>query len=591
VDSQPGFDQRSNIPIVTFRFDIEGGRRFADVTRTSVGKRFAIVLDKKVISAPIIQTAIIGGSGQISGNFTIQSANELAVLLRAGALPAPLKVVEQRTVGPELGADAIRAGIISISAGFILVIGYMGAAYGRFGNYANVALFFNLALTIAALATLQATLTLPGIAGLLLTLGMSVDANVLINERIREESINGSGPARSIEAGFTKAFSTIVDANLTTLIKMAILFLLGTGAVKGFAVTISLGILTSMFTATLVVRYMVAHWYATHRPKDLRTEGTKFRLRFVPDKTAISFMNARNFGLGFSAFLSLASVILLFHPGLNQGIDFKGGIVMEVRTPQPADFPQLRQVLADNGIAQARLQEFGSPNDVLIRLERQPGEDADQQKIVEKLRTNLQEKVQGLEVRRTDVVGASVSAELFSNGMMAMTLAIVAMLIYIWFRFEWQFGIGAVATLVLDVTKTLGFYAITGFEFNLVSIAAILTIMGWSVNDKVVVYDRMRENLRRFKSMPLRDLIDLSINETLNRTINTSVTILLATLPLALFGGEALEEFAIVMLFGIALATSSSIFIAAPILLLLGEKSLRPGIKQEVLPPEPAPAA
>ncbi len=248
---------------------------------------------------------------------------------------------------------------------------------------------------------------------------------------------------------------------------------------------------------------------------------------------------------------------------------------------QPADFPALRTLIGNLDLGHAALQQFGSPNDVLIRLERQGNEDAAAQRAADKVRAALQQSYPGTEIRRVEAVGASVSEGLFRDGMLAMGLAMIAMLIYIWFRFEWQFGIGAIATLVLDVTKTIGFYVITDIQFNLVAIAAVLTIMGFSVNDKVVVYDRVRENLRKYKTLPLRELIDKSINETLNRTVNTSITVFLSTLPLALFGGEAVSEFAIVLLFGIVLATSSSIFIAAPILLFLGENRLRRGQPSE----------
>ncbi|OYD85032.1 MULTISPECIES: protein translocase subunit SecF [Azospirillum] len=300
-----------------------------------------------------------------------------------------------------------------------------------------------------------------------------------------------------------------------------------------------------------------------------------FRLRLVPDDTKIPFMRGRYAGLIVSALLSLASIVLFFHPGLNYGIDFRGGIVIEARTPQAADFASLRHTLNQLDMGQVQLQEFGSPQDVLIRLERQPGDDAAQQVAADKVRSTLATAIPGTTVRRVEAVGASISGELFFNGMLALGLAMVAMLVYIWFRFEWQFGAGAVATLVLDVTKIVGFYAITGMQFNLTAVAAILTIMGYSVNDKVVVYDRMRENLRIYKKMPLRELIDRSINETLNRTLGTSMCTLLSILPLAFFGGEALQDFGIVLIFGIFLATSSSIFIAAPILLFLGENRLR----------------
>ncbi|WP_374632010.1 protein translocase subunit SecD [Ferrovibrio sp.] len=264
-DAQAGTDARSGQPVVNFRFNTAGAKRFAEITQANVGLPFAVVLDNMVLTAPRINEPILGGSGQISGNFTFASANELAVLLRAGALPAPLKVVEERTVGPDLGADSIRAGLLSILIAAILVLLYMVLAYGLFGLFANIALIANLLLTLAAMSLLQATLTLPGIAGLLLTLGMSVDANVLINERIREETKLGKSPMAAMETGFKRAFSTIVDANVTTLLKMLILYALGSGSVKGFAVTISLGIITSMFTATVVVRLMMVSWLRSRK--------------------------------------------------------------------------------------------------------------------------------------------------------------------------------------------------------------------------------------------------------------------------------------------------------------------------------------
>ncbi|MEI8394859.1 MAG: protein translocase subunit SecF [Rhodospirillaceae bacterium] len=306
-----------------------------------------------------------------------------------------------------------------------------------------------------------------------------------------------------------------------------------------------------------------------------------YRLRLAPDDTDIKFMKGRYAGLIVSAVLSILSVVLFFYPGLNYGIDFVGGIVIEARTPATADFPALRAKLSHLGLGQVALQQFGTAQDVLIRFERQPGGDQVQQAAVEKVKAELAKDFAGTQIRRVEAVGASVSGELFRNGMLALGLAVLAMLAYIWFRFEWQFGLGAVITLILDVTKTIGFYAVTDVQFNLTAIAAILTIMGYSINDKVVVYDRVRENLRAYKRMPLRNLIDKSINETLNRTLGTSMTVFLACLPLALFGGEALEEFAWVLLFGIVVGTSSSIFIAAPILLFLGEGRLRRGNPQE----------
>lgn len=269
VDAQATMDQQAGEPVVSFRLDQQGGRRFAEITQNNIGRPFAIVLDGKVISAPVIRSAILGGSGQISGGFTFEAANDLAVLLRAGALPAPLIIVEERTVGPDLGADAIALGETALLVGFLLVVIYMVVAYGLFGIFANIALVLNMLMIFGILTALQATLSLPGMAGILLTLGMAVDANVLINERIREEARTGKPVIVAIEAGFQRAFATILDSNLTTLLAMMILFTLATGPVRGFAVAISIGILTSMFSALLGTRFLIMMWYERRRPASL----------------------------------------------------------------------------------------------------------------------------------------------------------------------------------------------------------------------------------------------------------------------------------------------------------------------------------
>jgi SecD/SecF fusion protein len=588
TDAVPGQDPRTHEWVVNFTLDAAGSKRFAEVTTQHVGEPLAIILDNKVISAPVIREPILGGRGEISGRFTAAEANDLAVLLRAGALPAPLHVVEERSVGPSLGADTIHAGLASVLAGFALVVAFMVAIYGRFGTYAAVALVVNLGLTIAGLALLGATLTLPGIAGILLALGMAVDANILVNERVREELKHGRGVIAAIENGFRRAYVAITDANLTTLIKMLILFVVGTGAIKGFAVTISLGIVASVFTAIVLVRLMIARWLRRVRPKSL-TIGT--RLRRFPDNTAIPFMKARYSGLVVSAVISLASLGLAYSPGLNMGVDFTGGIAIEARTQQPADFALLRQQLGSLGLGPVEVQQFGTPEDVLLRFEQQSGGTQAQQQAVDKIRETLQRVTPGSEVRQVDAVGASFSSELFREGMLALALAAVAMFGYIAFRFAWPFAAGAIITLFLDLTKTIGFFAATGIEFNLTSIAAILTIMGFSINDKIIIYDRVRENLRLHPGKSMREVIDLSINETLSRTIGTSIGLFLAIGPLALFGGPALREFAIVLLFGLVLATSSSIFIAAPILLNLSDPPWKKGSAEEPKQAKPSEVA
>ena len=599
IDAAPAFDPNGQA-VVSFRFDAVGARIFADITRANVGKPFAIVLDGKVLSAPVIQTPILGGSGQITGGFTMQTAKDLSAMLRAGALPAPLTVIEERSVGPDLGGDAIEMGIWTGLAGFALVFVFMLALYGAWGLVANLALALNVALTFGALSVLGATLTLPGIAGIVLGIGLAVDANVLINERIREETRKGRSAMAALDLGFQRAYATIVDSNVTTLIATVLLFWLGSGPVRGFAVTMGLGIAISMFTAVSVVRVVMTWIVARRHLSHLRIEPP---VRFFPDGTKIRFMRARFLGIGLSALLSLASVVLFVTPGLNYGVDFRGGIQIEVATPGPADLKTLRARLETLDLGEVTLQEFGDASTVLARVERQPGGDAVQSATVEHMKAAIAEVAPGSKFERTEVVGPKVSGELAEAGVLAVGLASLAMLIYIWVRFEWPFAVGAIATLVLDVTKTIGFFALTGLDFNLTAIAALLTLVGYSVNDKVVVYDRMRENMRLYKQMPLRELIDRSINETLGRSLYTSVTAFLAMLPMAIAGGSAVRSFAVPMLFGIFIAASSSVFIAAPILLFLGDWRTRrrraavarvevvPPDRIEVLPPEPKQAS
>lgn len=576
TDASASFDQRTGEPIVQFRLDGTGGRRFAEITKANVGRPFAIVLDGKILSAPVIREPILGGSGQISGSFTAQSARDLAVLLRAGALPVPMKVIEERTVGADLGSDAIDRGITTGLIGFGLVFCFMLVLYGPWGLIANLALAINVTLTFAALSLLEATLTLPGIAGIVLGIGLAVDANILINERIREELARGKGTRAALDAGFRRAYSTIVDSNVTTLIATTMLFALGSGPVRGFAVTMGLGIVISMFTAVSIVRLIMNLWVGVGPvPRPLRI-GPVFGLRLIPDGTQFRFMRARFLGVAVSAVLSIASLAMVISPGLNYGIDFVGGTLMEVRTEQPARLDQLRSGLSALNLGEVALQEAGSAHQVLLRIERQPGDDQAQIAATERVREALSDIAPGSAIERVEVVGPKVSGELMEAGVLAVVLAALAMLIYIWIRFEWQFAVGAIVTLVLDVTKAVGLFALTGMDFNLTAIAALLTLIGYSVNDKVVVYDRMRENLRLFKTMPLRELIDLSINTTLARSIYTSATALLSMLPMALAGGSAVDNFAIAMVFGIVVGASSSVFIAAPILLFLGEGRLRP---------------
>ena len=583
VDAQAGYDQRTSRPIVSFRFDTRGAIIFSEITSANVGKRFAIVLDNKVITAPVIQSAITGGSGQIYGNFTTKSANDLAVLLRAGALPATLNIIEQRSVGPSLGADSVQAGVTAGIIGTIAVMVFMGIAYGLFGLFAVISLMLNITMLLGALSMLGATLTLPGIAGIVLTIGMAVDANVLIYERIREEMRGGRSPVQGIEAGFQRAIGTIVDANVTTLIAAVILFFLGSGPVQGFAVTLALGILTTLFTAYLVTLFIIGRWYAWRRPKTLNLQV----FRFVPDGTKIPFMGWRKLALAFSSVASVAAIVVFFTIGLNLGIDFKGGSSLLIQTPSKSvsveDIADVRSVISPLDLGDVVVQtltDFATNEQTIsLRIETQPGGDTAQQAAVDAVTKALDPAK--YEVVKTESVGPTVSGELALAGSIAVLVALVAILFYIWFRFEWQFAVGAIIATVHDVILTIGFYSLLGIEFNLSSIAAILTIVGYSLNDTVVVYDRVREFMRKFRKLPLLELLDNSINSTLGRTTLTSFTTLLALVALVIFGGEVIRGFTLSMTWGVVVGTYSSIFIASPVLLLLGLKNRAPAEKEK----------
>ncbi|MCQ0987486.1 protein translocase subunit SecDF [Jiella marina] len=568
TDAQAGFDPQTNEPVVNIRFDSQGAQRFGRVTQANVGKPFAIVLDNEVLSAPVIRTAILGGQAQISGSFTVQTANDLAVLLRAGALPATLNIIEERTVGPGLGADSIAAGEIAGIIGAIAVVLFMLAAYGFLGIIANIALAVNVILLFAILTAIGATLTLPGIAGIVLTVGMAVDSNVLIYERIRDERRQGRSVVQAIDVGFQKALATIMDANITTLIAAVVLFFLGSGPVRGFAVTLAIGIVTTVFTAFTLTRWLVAEWVKRGRPREL----PRGFIRLVPEVTRIPFMKVRLKMFALSMAFCVASIISVVAVGPNFGIDFTGGTLVEVQAKEgAADIGDIRQRLGDAGIADPQVQEFGTEREALIRIG-SSGEvsDASQQALVD---TATEALTADYDIRRTEVVGPTVSGELAWAAVIGVLAALLAIMVYVWLRFEWQFAVGATIATVNDVILTLGFLVVTQLDVSLSTIAAILTIVGYSLNDTVVIYDRVRENLRRFKKMPLGELLDLSDNEMLSRTTMTSVTTLLALTALFVFGGEVIRSFVASMIFGVIIGTFSSIFVAAPVLIFF---KLRP---------------
>jgi SecD/SecF fusion protein len=368
-----------------------------------------------------------------------------------------------------------------------------------------------------------------------------------------------------------------MDSNLTALIATLLLFWFGSGPVRGFAITMALGIVISMFTAVSVVKVMMLSVARRRRLKTIQIRPL-FGFRPVPDGTRFGFMKARFAGLGLSALLVLGSVLLLFKPGLNFGIDFRGGVQLEVAASTLDDLSPYRAKLDGLGLGEVSLQTLGNEGRLLVRVERQPGGEVQQTVAVERLKAAVLAVDPKASFERTEVVGPKVSGELAKAGVLAVILASLAMLVYIWVRFEWPFAVGAILTLVLDVVLTLGVFALTGLDFSLTAIAALLTLVGYSVNDKVVVYDRMRENLRSQRKRPLREVIDLSINQTLTRSLYTSVTAFLAVLPLAIWGGTAVASFAVPMAVGIVIAACSSVFIAAPILLFLGDWRARHGV-------------
>lgn len=572
VDAQASFNQQTNEPVVTFRFDSRGAQRFAQATQQNVGRPFAIVLDDQVISAPVIREPIIGGSGQISGNFSVEGANDLAVLLRAGALPATLTVVEERTVGPGLGQDSINAGIFASGIGALFVVVFMLGFYGTFGVMANIALAANVVMIMALLSLIGSTLTLPGIAGIVLTMGMAVDSNVLVYERIREEVKNGRPLHQAIDIGFNKAFATIVDANLTTLIAAVVLFFLGSGPVKGFAVTLTIGIVTTVFTAFTMTQWLMTVWFRWKRPKHL-PKGVRTG---IFDTQNIRFMSIRRFTFATAGTLSIISLVGFTTLGMNLGIDFQGGSIIEVKARSgQADISEIRDRLSELNLGEVQAQGFGDPSSVLIRIQAQEGGENAEQSAITLVRGELED---AYEFRRVEVVGPAVSADLTWSATLGVAASLLAILVYIWFRFEWQFALGAIIATLHDVILTIGLFVFLGIEFNLTSIAAILTIIGYSLNDTVVVYDRMRENLRRYKKMPLDVVIDISVNQTLSRTVLTGSTTMLALLALYFFGGEVIASFTLAMLFGVLVGTFSSVYIAGPVLIAF---KLRPETFQE----------
>ncbi|RCS24106.1 protein translocase subunit SecD [Phyllobacterium salinisoli] len=566
VGAEAGVDTGTQDGIITLTLDAAGKQRLAEATAANIGKPIALVIDNQVISAPIIREQIGEGQLQISGAFDLQAASNLAVVLRAGALPSSVTVLEERTIGSSLGENQASTGRIAIVIAALLVAVFMVLSYGLLGLIADIALVVNVALIVAALGVIGEPLGLAGIAGIVLTIGMAVDSNILIYERIREDSRNGAPVQQAIESGFSRALSTIIDANLTTLIAALVLFILGSGAVQGFALTVAIGIVTTLFTTFTFTRLMISEWFGAAKPT--RVPG-RF-LKLVPSRTNIPFMRLRGLTLGVSTLASIAVIALFAVFGMKYGIDFRGGAQVELQARQGnADLADIENRLAELNISDAKVEPL-SPRSVMITVGSQEGGEDAEQTVAVKLRGELEDDYS---FQRVDVVGPTVSSQLSRAGTMAIILSLLAIFAYVWLRFQWQFALGAVLATIHDVILLAGVFIVFGLEFNLWSIAAILTVIGYSLNDTVVIYDRVRENLKRNDLVSRTALVDTSINQTLSRTILTSVVTLLALIALYVFGGADMRSFALTLGIGIVVATYSSIFIAGPLLVVLGMKT------------------
>lgn len=555
VDARVEWSTMEVNPFVSFSLDSQGARRFARVTKENIKRRLAIVLDGKVKSAPSIESEIPAGRGQITGNFSEDEAADLALVLRTGALPAPIEVEEERTIGAALGEDSIRQGVKSVIFGAALVLLFMTIYYLWAGLIANFALCLNLVLILGVLSypPLGATLTLPGIAGIVLTVGMAVDANVLIFERIREELRLGKTLRLAIAAGYQKAFLTILDANLTTLIAAFILFQFGTGPIKGFATTLTIGIIASMFTAIVVTRLIFDMLTLAPGLKSLPM------LQLIKD-CGFDFIGKRKAAYIVSLCLIIAGLISLGVRGeKNFGIDFAGGSIQEFRFAKPVSADRVREALKEINLQNSLIQQYEDKRDILIRTF---ADTSDQ--IINKFKTDFADN--DFQILRMEKVGPAVGKDLTKKTVYALFFALIGICIYVSFRFEFRFAVAAIAALFHDVLVSAGALSLTGREFSVSVIAALLTIVGYSVNDTIVIFDRIREDLRLMRKNTYQEIINASINQTLSRTLLTSLTTFLVVLALYFFGGAVINDFAFVLLVGIIAGSYSTIFVAAPML-------------------------
>ena len=552
-----------NEPYVSLDLTGRGGKLFGTITEKNVGKRLAIVLDEVVRSAPVIREKILGGSAQISGSFSHEEATDLAIVLRVGALPAPVEIIQNLTVGASLGQDSINKGLTSGLFGALMVLVFMVIYYRRSGIIADLALVLNIFFLFAGLAMLGATLTLPGIAGIILSIGMAVDANVLIFERMREEFELGKSVKSGVDAGFNKAFWSIVDSQVTTLITAMALFLFGTGPIKGFAVTLSLGIIFNLFAVLFCSRLIYDMLYATRTLKEL-----KF-MRFIK-KPNFDFMKIRKVAFTFSAILvcvGLFSFVEILRGDANLGVDFSGGSLLQYKAEQPFQLDEVRASLKNNGFPGVDLQEVTGEDRLIVKIKKSEatvghlGEE-----ISAVLTTEHGDK--GFTLESQSEIGSSISVVLRNKAIQAIAISLLGVLFYLAIRFDFSFGLAAAAATFHDVLIVLGICWLLNMEITLLLVTALLTLAGYSLNDSVVVFDRIRENMSKKPGTNFFQIINNSINQTLGRSIVTSLTTALVLVALFVYGGSAIHNFSFALLVGILVGTYSSIFIASPLLSL-----------------------
>ncbi|MEI6032680.1 MAG: protein translocase subunit SecD [Verrucomicrobiae bacterium] len=552
---------------VSLELDTEGAKLFDEVAAQNKGRQMAILLDGEVLSAPTLQSDYYGGRAQITGNFSDKEARDLSSALE-NPLRVPVQIEETRSVSATLGADSVKSGVVAGLVGLVMVMAFVMLYYHFAGLIAIFGLLINIVLLFGMMAMLNFTLTLPGIAGIILTIGMAVDANVLIYERLREEMAAGKSLGAALTGAYDKAFSAIFDANATTLITAVILFWQATGSVRGFAVTLTLGIIASMFSALLFTR-TAFRWLVD------KNALKRITMLDISPKRKFDFLGKRWIALAFSLLLIGGSIgIFALRGEKNFGIDFRGGDLLIVESAQPVTLSQAREAVSDPAV----IIQFERAGMKELLTFRSPQGTSDS--VLAKLRAAFPGS--GINPVAQDTVGALIGMEFAKSALWALGLGMLGILAYVTLRFEFSFALGAVVALLHDVIIMLGLFSLIGGELSLVMVGAVLTIAGYSINDTIVVFDRIREGLMQGERGKIQTLMNTSINETLGRTILTGGTTLLSVGALYFFGGEVLRDFSFAILMGIVIGTYSSIFIAAPIV-LWASKLRGKSVRREVL--------